>query len=103
MNINVRLMREGEVVRQVDQSTLIAEEGQVMLSIEDGKSIAAVLLEPSAATNLGALLQHRAKQGELVRYYNLSGASDRGHERIPNCVGSPAPRSLWALLFGGRK
>jgi hypothetical protein len=131
MDINVRLMREGEAVRSIADSTVIAEEGQILLELKDEAtgSIGVVLLEPMAAQSLAIQLSQAAHAGAETRRYKLHfgnppevktlqidkdgrggiwggtppDPNDIRAEDVASYYRAPEPRGLWALLFGGRK
>lgn len=112
MDINVRLMREGEAVRSIADSTVIAEEGQILLELKDETSggIGVVLLEPMAAQALAIRLSQAAHAGADIRRYNLylykrpeAGVLQIDKDGMGSIWGENRKPGFWATLFGGRK
>jgi hypothetical protein len=98
-------MQEGEVARDIKGSTVVAEEGQVMLQLTEGEDTAIAVMDPSIANGLAIRLTQAAHNGHFMKaLHDHKAGRVRAAAVTGNLDGNPLPKvTLWSLLFGGRK
>ena len=108
MELRVKVMQEGEVVRQLNASTVVAEEGQVMLSMEESTSatMGVALLDPETANALAIQLSQAAHSGSTLAWLHRRKHGIVSSKGVlgPTPDANPLPKvTLWSVLFGVRK